>query len=368
MGEIGLRVIGFSDFQFYMWDSRLGATLRPNVEGWFTAEGRTYVRINSDGLRDREHSKVKPDNTIRIAVLGDSYAAARHVEMEQSFWHIMEKDLADCAAFSRKQVEVINFGSSGYGTGKELLMLRYKAWDYDPDIVLLAFFHGNDLRDNSPRLSNKGQNPYFHYKDNELVLDTSFNQSDYFLTRQKLHYRFFYWFLNESRVFQLANKMRFYFSSDKKGKQNKNSHEAGLDSAVYQEPKDEVMQEAWRITEDLLIMMRDEVHEKDANFFVTTLSDGIQVHIDKNHRQEFMKNLGIKNLAYPSTRIEEFGIKNDIPVLNLFPPFRQYADENQVYLHGPDDNLGKGHWNKDGHRLGGEMMADFICRNLSLNS
>jgi hypothetical protein len=365
MGEIGLRVIGFSDIQFSRWDSRLGITLRPNVEGWFTSEGRTYVRINSDGLRDREHSKEKPENTIRIAVLGDSYAAARHVEMEQSFWHIMGKELADCAPFSHKQVEVINFGVSGYGTDRELLMLRHKAWDYDPDIVLLAFFHGNDLRDNSNRLNPKDKGPFFYYKDNKLMLDTSFNQSEYFLTRQKWHYRFFYWFTNKSRVFQLANKMRLYMGNGKKKKQTKNLHEAGLDSAVYQIPKDEAMQEAWRITEDLLVMTRDEVNQKGAKFYVTTLTDGIQVHIDKNHRQEFMKNLGVDNLGYPTSRIKELGKKENFPVLNLFPPFQRYADENQVYLHGPDDNLGKGHWNKNGHRLGGEMMADFICQDLS---
>ena len=41
--------------------------------------------------------------------------------------------------FPGKQVEVINFGVSGYGTAQELLTLRQKVWDFSPDIVVLAF-------------------------------------------------------------------------------------------------------------------------------------------------------------------------------------------------------------------------------------
>ena len=53
--EIGLRIVGFSYPQFYEIDSSLGYSLRPNIEGWYRKEGVSYVRINSDGLRDREH-------------------------------------------------------------------------------------------------------------------------------------------------------------------------------------------------------------------------------------------------------------------------------------------------------------------------
>jgi hypothetical protein len=40
------------------------------------AEGNSFVEVNRDGLRDREHSRIKPAETLRIAVLGDSYAEA----------------------------------------------------------------------------------------------------------------------------------------------------------------------------------------------------------------------------------------------------------------------------------------------------
>src|ERR1043166_2486189 len=68
--EIGLSITGYSYPEFYVPDAQRGYSLRPNMEGWYRKEGEAYVRINSDGLRDREHSKVKAANTFRIAVLG----------------------------------------------------------------------------------------------------------------------------------------------------------------------------------------------------------------------------------------------------------------------------------------------------------
>src|SRR6266550_6543920 len=118
LAEIALRVAGYTAPEFSSVDQTRGYGLRPGVEGWCQREGKAYVRINSDGLRDREHSITKPQNTVRIAVLGDSYAEAFSVAEENTFWSVMERKLQECDAFQGKQVEVINFGVSGYGTGQ----------------------------------------------------------------------------------------------------------------------------------------------------------------------------------------------------------------------------------------------------------
>jgi hypothetical protein len=124
MSEILLRVVGYSYPLFYTPDYYRGFALLPGVEGHYQREGESYVRINSDGLRDREHSKAKPADTVRIAVLGDSFAEAMHVPMEQTFWSLLERKLQECNVFPGKQVEVIKFGVSGYGTAQELLTLQ----------------------------------------------------------------------------------------------------------------------------------------------------------------------------------------------------------------------------------------------------
>jgi len=170
--EAVLRLSGWTAPIFTEPDSHLGVRLVPNAEGWWREEGATYLKINSAGFRDREHSKSKPAGTFRIAVLGDSYAEARQVSMEATFWSIMEKRLAACANLNGKRIEVLNFGVSGYGTAQELIMLRREVWAYSPDLVLLAFSTGNDIRDNSPTLSQDGTRPFFVYRNEQLCLTT----------------------------------------------------------------------------------------------------------------------------------------------------------------------------------------------------
>ncbi len=98
--EAALRLSGFSHFNPYIVDHEVGFSLRPNAEGWWRKEGLTYVRINSQGLRDREHAIAKPRDTIRIAVLGDSFAEAFQVPRENAFWAVMEQKLSGCGTAS----------------------------------------------------------------------------------------------------------------------------------------------------------------------------------------------------------------------------------------------------------------------------
>ena len=65
IAEIALRATGYSYPEFYELEQTRGYGLRPSAEGWYRKEGRSYVRINSDGLRDQEYLIEKPANTLR---------------------------------------------------------------------------------------------------------------------------------------------------------------------------------------------------------------------------------------------------------------------------------------------------------------
>ena len=88
VAEIALRLIGVAFPLPYAPDVHCGTRLQPGFQAWFTKEGRTYVRINSAGFRDVERSESKPPDTVRIAVLGDSYAEALQVPLEQTFFEL----------------------------------------------------------------------------------------------------------------------------------------------------------------------------------------------------------------------------------------------------------------------------------------
>lgn len=372
--ELGLRMIGYSAPNFYRSDLYTGAALRAGAEGWWRKEGRSYVKINSDGLRDREHQKPKPSDTFRIAVLGDSYAEAMQVPLENTFWKVLELELQTCQSFKGRQIEVINFGVAGYGTAQELLTLRYRVWDYSPDLVLLAFLSGNDLRNNVRALEQDPMRPYFVYKDNLLVLDASYQETLGWRFRQSVMSNGTGWLIDHLRIVQLLNEARYFIKGRitqmgqntlaseivKNDAKIQPQREVGLDTMVYLEPTDPIWKEAWRVTEGIIVQMQNEVREKNADFLVVTLTNGDQVHPDPEQRRAAAQSLGVPDLLYPERRIAVLGKREGIPVLNLAEPFADYAERNKVYLHG-FNNGGGGHWNVEGHHLAGKLMAEKIC-------
>jgi hypothetical protein len=76
-----------------------------------------------------------------------------------------------------RPAEVINAGVAAYGTGQELLLLDKEGAKYEPDLVLLLFFVGNDVANNNYKLELWDGNlklalkPYFNLeKDGSLRL------------------------------------------------------------------------------------------------------------------------------------------------------------------------------------------------------
>lgn len=393
--ELGLRLIGYSFPLFYTTDAERGIALSAGAEGWYRREGRNYVRINSEGLRDLEHTKQKPPNTVRIAVIGDSYAEALQVPLENAFWAVMAEKLRQCPRYAGREVEIINFGVSGYGTAQELITLRRKVWDYAPDIVLLAFCTGNDITDNSRALK-RTEIPYFVYSDGDrLALDNSFQSSPAFRVRNSAPNRAGRWLRDRLRFVQAMHEAQLIVktyiaerrarakqqhgsadsstaaaSPEQAGQQQgpprdaARSEELGLDNLIYSAPTEATWAEAWRVTEGLIKLMRDEVTAKRAKFLVVTLSNGIQVHPDPQARRAFMQRVGATDLFYPDTRIRALGERERIEVLTLAPALQSYAEQQKVFLHGFDRNIGNGHWNVLGHRIAGEMIAQKICEGI----
>jgi len=83
--------------------------------------------------------------------------------------------------------------------------------------------------------------------------------------------------------------------------------------------------------------MRDEVVQKGADFLVVTLSITEQVHPDISVRQELMKKLDVDDLFYPDRRIKNLGDRENFEVMNMARYFAEYAEENNVCLHGFDN-------------------------------
>ena len=387
--EIALRIIDYSFPTFYSPDEQRGYVLTPGIEGWYRKEGESYVRINSDGLRDVEHARQKPPNTLRIAVVGDSYAEALQVPLENAFWKIAENRLAGCAAIGGKTVEMINFGVSGYGTAQELITLREKVWEYSPDVVLLAVTTNNDITDNSRVLKKSDEIPYFVYRGDRLELDDAFRANPAFVWRRSKLSRFGAWLRDHLRFVQLAHQAQYSLKNylakrrarspstqisnnplnaplptpltSPTPKPTVSLEDVGIDNLIYRAPADDVWREAWRVTEGLMLEMRRETQAKGARFAVVTLSNGIQVYPEASARQAFLDKIGANEIFYPDISIKNLGTREGFAVYNLAPELQRYAEQNKVFLHGFGDGIGNGHWNFEGHRVAGEMLSQKLC-------
>jgi len=359
LAEIGLRIVGFSSPNFVMPDEYRGFSLRPNAEGWWRKEGEAYIRINSDGLRDRERIKKKPPNTFRIAMLGDSMIEALQVPLEETACAIIENRLQGCEGLDDLRIEVINFGVSGYGTVQQLFTLRHKVWDYSPDIVVLAFTTINDIRDNVRTLAHHSDlRPYFVYHNGQLVPDKSFLQSPRFRQQRSSFRESLIWLKSHFRILELLNDWRSALGVFRLGRDQDFIDTSNL---VYREPNDPIWSEAWRITEAMILLMRDEVRTRNAKFLLATLTNDYQVHPDSKVRQEFATKISVKDLSYPDQRLRALGEREGFPVVNLTSSFADYAENNRVFLHGFDGQIGFGHWNAEGNRLAAEILSEELC-------
>lgn len=377
IGEIGLRVARVEGYpkigdvvdsaptRFHTSDRDLGWKLKPGVSGEWNGEGVSFVQVNSDGLRDREHTKTKPPNTLRVAVLGDSFTEAIQVPVEQTFWSKLERKLGNCDAVKgRKKVEVINFGVQGYGTAQELMMLRKKVWDYSPDIVVLAFFIGNDVINNSPQLEYDHYRPFFVYDaSGKLVPDMSFRNLPPIARNERAVSfvdRMPSFLVNNSRILQVIKKVDL----DRKKRQLSGDFTA-LSSQNFNPPQDAVWKDAWRVTEGLIVTMRNEVVQKKADFLVVTIGDPMQVLGDVKVRKDLMTKHNIQDLYYPDRRLEKLGEREGFRVLNLAEQFKGYTEKYQVCAHGFDNSIPcGGHWNELGHRLASILINRNLCENL----
>jgi GDSL-like lipase/acylhydrolase family protein len=363
--EIGLYFFGISYPSFFIADNLTGYAHKPGAEGLYSNEGEAYIRINSFGLRDREHTLEKPVGTFRIALLGDSYTEAMQVPTEHIYGARLAHELSDCPSLAGRQVEVMNFGVSGFSTAQELLVLRHRASAYDPDLVLLAFYTENDIRGNLRELNGKTNIPYFILNDGRLVLDNSFHHTtEFWLQQFPLSAEAF----EVSRVLQVFRHAKYKLKSFLEGRaqqqQMKDWEDPALrlDLLVYLDQPDPSWENGWKVTEQLIVQMKREVDEEGRRFLLVSLSNPDQVHPDVQHRQALARQFGVPDLLYPDRRIQALAKREGIELLSLAEPLATYAEQHGVFLHGfQNRELGKGHWNAAGHRLAGKLMSERIC-------
>lgn len=149
--EIALRVWGSSEaapaFQgLFEGDPLIGYRLKPGARARFTTEEfETDIAINAAGVRDDEELGPKAPGERRIVILGDSLVLSVQVPMHQTFGELLEARLNRWS--DSRRYRVINAGTQGYGPVEEALFFEKFGATFQPDLVLVVVFVGNDAEE-----------------------------------------------------------------------------------------------------------------------------------------------------------------------------------------------------------------------------
>jgi hypothetical protein len=325
-------------------DARIGKRYRPGFEGdVYVAEAgrRVRLRFNRDGFRGPDRPDLPSAGVRRIAVIGDSMTVAVATDEGRTFVRLLEASLNAAAPESRW--EALNFGVASASTGQELVVYREVAARYRPELVVCAFYVGNDLADNSSRLT-RAPRLYFELSPGgglrQAPLQEDGSAGADWLDR---HSRFYVW--QKAAVAALRARGRSW------------SGELDPGQRVFVAAEDPDLSHAWTLTERLLSAFRDEAAGRGARLVLAVLPCAEQVY-DDLWRELVARSGGVAlDRELPERRLAEIGARIGVPVVTMARAFREAAPrastgarEEWLFLNG------RHHLNDAGHRLAARLI------------
>jgi len=126
--------------KFYVWIPGLRVVFKPFDQVLPGVSGQANVVVNNEGMRAGEHFD---EADFRILTLGGSTTECLYLDQEESWPHLLEKNLS---AATGKRVFVGNIGRSGLTSRANALQAHYLLGQYPGKINLLVLLvGGNDL-------------------------------------------------------------------------------------------------------------------------------------------------------------------------------------------------------------------------------
>jgi lysophospholipase L1-like esterase len=348
--EIALRLFGpilpgnYDTGHYLQRHPRLGHFNVPGFDGWIkTSEFTTRVTISPLGLRDPRTEYARPADTHRILVLGDSFVEAVQVDASKTVAARLEASLQQ---HSSRPVEVINAGVAGYGTGQEMLLLDQEGVRYQPNVIVLVVFLGNDIGDNSyrpdPARSEQTTRPTFELDSERMIrVVPGAPPESGTSVRQVLRSCCLLYNVFETGVLMKLSQVPV---------RDQPEFEVGgryLVRSLYETKPDPEMSRAWRITERLLGMMRDRASSEGAPFVVVGAPDWLA--LDEVAWQERMGESRAASGRYapdvPNRMLGEIAGRVGAPYVDLWPILAHPSTSQPLYF--PIDT----HWTPAGHAV-----------------
>jgi hypothetical protein len=389
--ELGLRIFYSPPAQplghhqlFMEYDAVLGWHKIPNIIGQHvTPEYAISEQMNSRGIRGPEYAYEKRRDEHRILVLGDSFAEGYTVEFHELFSEVLKHRLnkhTDGIYF-----EVINAGTGGYSTDQELLLFQQEGKKYRPDLTILLFYDNDVWFNNQPKYW-RGHKPLFQLGDDGSLRLTNVpvptldpilkpaapeghvaqdprDATAIWLSKKSYAYRFI-----DERIkgtpflYKLAIKIGL-LKVQMRNHRDQKIVPIPNEFRVYQKHQNTDVAEAWRITEVLLRKLREEVNSVGGKLIIFYVPLRAGVYLDEWERMKKQYDIADEQWSIEQIRNDLMAIcrRNHFDCIDPLEVFRAEANRlrtvsKRLYF------IQDGHWNADGHRFVGELLAQSIGR------
>lgn len=349
VAEIGLRVWGYSRPRILSPSIRSSYRIEPNAR--FTYRGflpgtfedfENVVELNRLGFHDRFRPPERPTpDTYRLMVLGDSYVAAFEVGIEETFHKRLERRLRARDPLQRDGYQVLAFGRGNRAQEAQLEWLRRYGPEYRPDAVLLLFFCGNDIMENSPETFRAASDFVDLYLEKVVPRKVGLFKNLMLVPGSRLN-----GFVAETLTDWYARNLhRFHDDLDAHDLQ---STELGL----YRTPLEPEWRRAWERTERLLDDIRQEADARDSRFAVASLA-GPQAVGDVGLATLWRASGEGYDFERPLRWIDAWGSSRDVPVVQLGPALAEAGRSEVFWRHDA-------HLTPTGHAVVADLLYDFL--------
>ncbi len=339
---------------FYIFDPDLGFRVRPYV--YFGSD-----RTNEFGFNDRDYPHRRRAGTYRILFLGDSFSWMGG--LDGNYVSLLEKMFEK--EFGPDRVEVINAGYSQTHTAEQLVLLEKFGLLYEPDLVLLAVFAGNDFYDADPQRKRiaigGGMTDIFLDRDFYAV----FRGQPLILKSRLLLYLQEKWRSWEREIGRTSNPPAKRSPVTEGGSRQRRGpcRAPVLDdyylNSLYLRTQfnrlDQFARFAPNVTliAESVLVMKALLADRHIDFAVTVLPDEVQV--DSNVERAFLEHYRLDSSQFEWDRaqsiLRQLCRDHSIPFLDLLAVFKEASRLGQKsYL--PNN----GHWNDTGNELAAQFF------------
>ncbi|MCC6978076.1 MAG: hypothetical protein IT343_07120 [Candidatus Melainabacteria bacterium] len=329
---------GIGQQEFFEPDPLLGARHIPSKQVTWRMEGLSRDSFNSFGMRDYERTLAKPQDTVRVAVLGDSGAEGLQVPLKNTF-PIVVQDMLNEEAKKRglqKRFEVMNFGCAGYSMLQEILQYETLAAKFSPDIVVL-FYNRMDatesIIDGSMR-SIADPKPFCYLSpEGEVKLDTAILEAraDELKPNAVLD-----WLRRNSRLYGVVNQTLFSLSiNDKHFVKWKHMFEKGAKVRKVA-PATYPAQNEDQVAAKLLERLNNDVKSKGGRLIVMMFPNLID-YPDLTRQQKLFSGMA---------EAQGFGY------LDLSDPVKNYKRKEELLI--------EYHFSTKGHKLIADLLKPYL--------